>query len=272
MPTIKSSIKKNKKNYWEHLEDLRWLLIRIFLSVIIFSIIAFLNKNFVFNNIFLAPKESWFVTNHLLCVLSKILSAPALCINNTDIKIINIILSGQFYIHVLISLFCGLILASPYIIWDIWNFIKPALNKKEKTNSKGAVLICTMLFLIGILFSYFIIVPLTLNFLGNYHVSNLVENNISLSSYINTIVSVTLSVGFVFETPVLIFFLTKVGIITPQLMRKNRKIVFVILLIVSAIITPPDAFSQILVCIPLIILYEISINISKKVYRKLKNS
>jgi sec-independent protein translocase protein TatC len=169
-------------------------------------------------------------------------------------------------------LFCGLILASPYIIWDIWNFIKPALNKKEKTNSKGAVLICTMLFLIGILFSYFIIVPLTLNFLGNYHVSNLVENNISLSSYINTIVSVTLSVGFVFETPVLIFFLTKVGIITPQLMRKNRKIVFVILLIVSAIITPPDAFSQILVCIPLIILYEISINISKKVYRKLKNS
>ena len=127
------------------------------------------------------------------------------------------------------------------------------------------------IFLIGILFSYFIIVPLTLNFLGNYHVSYLVENNISLNSYINTIISVTLSIGIVFETPVLIFFLTKVGILTPQLMRKGRKIVIVILLIISAIITPPDAFSQILVCIPLIILYEISIRVSEKVYKKLKN-
>ncbi len=272
MSFLKSSIKKNNKTYWEHLEDLRWLLIRVFLIIIIFSIVAFLNKDFIFNKIFLAPKESWFFTNHLLCNLSKILSLPALCINNSYLKIININLSGQFHTHIYISFFCGLIIASPYIFLEIWNFIKPALNKKEKMNSKGAVMVCTILFLIGILFSYFIIVPLTLNFLGNYHVSNLVENNISLNSYINTIISVTLSIGIVFETPVLIFFLTKVGILTPQLMRKGRKIIIVILLIISAIITPPDAFSQILVCIPLIILYEISINVSKKVYKKLKNS
>lgn len=272
MSFFKSSSKKNKKTYWEHLEDLRWLLIRVFAVIIIFSTVAFLNKNFVFNKIFLAPKEPWFLTNHLLCYLSKLLSLPALCINSSYLKIININLSGQFYTHIYISFFCGVIIASPYIFFEIWNFIKPALNKKEKINSKGAVMVCTILFLIGILFSYFIIVPLTLNFFGNYHVSYIVENNISLNSYINTIISVTLSIGIVFETPVIIFFLTKVGILTPQLMRKGRKIIIVLLLIISAIITPPDAFSQILVCIPLIFLYEISIGVSKKVYKRLKNS
>jgi sec-independent protein translocase protein TatC len=170
--------------------------------------------------------------------------------------------------HMMVSIVAGIIVAFPYLIWEIWSFIRPALYQNEKKYSSGAVWVCSILFLIGVGFAYFLIVPLTVNFLGTYQVSASVANQVSLTSYISTVVSVTLGIGIVFELPVFVYFLTKVGILSPDFMKKNRKYMIVILLVVSAIITPPDVFSQILVVIPLMGLYELSISISKRVYDK----
>ena len=269
-----SNKKKNKKppvkemSFWEHLEELRWHILRSILAVLILAVVAFLNRNIIFDMIILAPKDSGFITNRLLCQLADLVSVKALCIDNLALKIINIKMSGQFMTHMYISFVAGIIVAFPYILAEIWGFIRPALLPNEKKNSGGAVFVCSLLFISGVLFSYFLIVPLTVNFLGTYQVSDFVQNTISLSSYISTVVSVTFSVGLVFELPVFIYFLTKVGIITPSFMRKNRKYMLVILLVLSAIITPPDVFSQILVCLPLFVLYELSIKISERVYRK----
>jgi len=162
----------------------------------------------------------------------------------------------------------GLVAAFPYVIYEIWSFINPALHSKEKKYSGGAVVASSLLFILGVLFSYFIIVPLTINFFGTYQVSDVVENSISLDSYISTVVSVTFAVGLVFELPIFVYFLTKIGIITPSFMKKNRKYMLIVILTVAAIITPPDVFSQILVTIPLYGLYELSIGLSNRVYKR----
>lgn len=265
----------DEMTFWEHLEQLRWHIVRSFAAVIILGIVAFLSKDFIFNQIILAPKSSDFITNRALCEFSKwiasywaAISPDALCIENFNLKLINIKMAGQFLIHMYISIFAGVIIAIPYIIFEIWSFVKPALYKHEQQHTRGAVFWSSFLFLIGVLFSYYIIVPLAVMFLGSYNVSASVENQIALTSYISTVVSLTFAVGIVFELPIFVFFLTKVGLITPDMMRKNRRVMIVVVLIVSAIITPADVFSQILVAIPLLGLYEISILISKRVYRK----
>jgi sec-independent protein translocase protein TatC len=195
-------------------------------------------------------------------------NVEALCLDNLALEIINIKMSGQFLTHLYVSIVSGVVLAFPFILWEIWKFVRPALLPNEKTYSRGGVLVSSFLFLVGVFFSYFLIVPLTLHFLGTYQVSDSVDNTISLSSYISTVVSVTFAVGVVFELPILVYFLTKIGVVTPEMMKKNRKYMFVILLALSAIITPPDVFSQILVCLPLMLLYEISISISKRIHRR----
>ena len=269
------SDKKTKKpnsqkemSFWEHLEELRWHIVRPLVAVIILAIFAFLNREVIFDQIILAPRDSEFITNRLLCKLSEILSVGALCFDDFEFQIINIKMSGQFLTHMYVSIVAGVIVAFPYILWEIWRFVKPALKQKEKKHSGSGVIACSALFFLGVLFSYFLIVPLTLHFLGTYQVSDFVANRISLSSYISTVVSVTFSVGLVFELPILVYFLTKVGILTPSFMRKKRKYMLIIILVLSAIITPPDIFSQIMVCIPLLLLYEFSIWISKRVYVK----
>lgn len=261
--------------FWEHLEQLRWHLVRSISAVIILGIVAFLSKDFIFNQIILAPKTSEFITNRALCMFSKwiaeywsAISPDALCVENFNLKLINIKMAGQFLIHMYISFFAGIIVAIPYIIFEIWSFVKPALYPHEQQHTRGAVFWSSFLFLVGISFSYFLIVPLAVMFLGSYNVSASVENHIALTSYISTVVSLTFAVGLVFEMPIFVFFLTKVGVITPDFMRKNRKAMIIVVLIVSAIITPADIFSQVLVAIPLLGLYEISILISKRVYRK----
>jgi sec-independent protein translocase protein TatC len=261
--------------FWEHLEELRWHLVRSVAAVFVLAIVAFIAKDFIFTNIILAPKSSEFITNQLLCKLGYFISSywstispEALCVENFNLTLINIKMAGQFIIHMYVSLFAGIIIAIPYIIWEIWRFVKPALHKHEQEHAGGAVFWSSFLFLVGVLFSYFLIVPLAIMFLGTYNVSASVENQIALTSYISTVVSLTFAVGLVFELPIFVFFLTKVGVLTPQFMRKNRKYMIVVVLIVSAIITPADVFSQILVALPLFGLYEISILISDRVYKK----
>jgi len=259
---------EKEMSFWDHLEELRGHLFRSLAAIMVFAIAAFIGKKYVFDYVILAPKDADFITNRLLCKAGDLLSIDALCIGRLNLSMQNINMSGQFMTHMYVSLIAGLIIAAPYVIWELWRFIMPALKPNEKRYSGGAVFVSSALFLLGVLFAYYLIVPLTINFLGTYQVSQSVPNQIHLNSYISTVVSVTLAVGIVFELPILVYFLTKVGILTPTFMQKNRKIMFVIVLVLSAIITPPDVFSQILVCIPLIGLYELSIKISEKVHKQ----
>lgn len=254
--------------FWDHLEELRWHILRSLVAVILIASIAFMNRSLVFDFIILGPSTSDFITNRVLCMAGQWLNVEALCIKDMKLQIINISMSGQFLTHMYISMVAGFILAFPYVLWEIWRFVRPAMHENERKYSTGGVIISSTLFLLGVLFSYFLIVPLTVNFLGTYQVSERVFNQISLTSYISTVVSVTFAVGVAFELPILVYFLTKIGIITPDFLKKNRKYMYVILLIVAAIITPPDVFSQILVVFPLIGLYELSIAVSKRVYKK----
>jgi len=266
---------KNSKNepekvmtFWDHLDELRIHILRTLIAIVVLAIVAFLNREIIFDHIILGPSTSNFITNQWLCQVGQFLSIDALCIEDMKLQIINIKISGQFLTHMYISIVAGFILSFPYMLWEIWRFVKPAMHSEEKKYSQGGVFISSVLFLIGILFSYYLIVPLTVNFLGTYQVSPEVTNQISLSSYISTVVSVTFAVGVVFELPILVYFLTKIGVLTPDFMKKNRRYMYVILLITSAIITPPDMFSQILVVVPLIGLYEVSIGVSNRIYRK----
>ncbi|MGB4204396.1 MAG: twin-arginine translocase subunit TatC [Bacteroidales bacterium] len=257
--------KKSEMSFWEHLEDLRSTIVRSVFAIMALSVVAFINRSIIFDNVILAPKDSEFITNVLLCRLGKFLNLDSLCIDNLSLQIINIHLSGQFLTHMYVSMAAGFIIASPYVIYQFWKFIDPALKPDERKYSRRAVFVISLLFISGVLFSYFIIVPLTINFLGTYQVSGFVANQISLQSYISTVISVTLGVGLVFELPVLIYFLARIGMVTPEFLRKNRKYTLIIILIIAAIITPPDIFSQILVSIPLLALYEASIYIAKRV-------
>jgi len=272
MEEIKSKKKEKSEEkvmtFWDHLDELRKHIIRSIIAIIVLAIVAFMNREFVFDYVILGPSSSDFITNRLLCKLGEFLSVNALCIDDMKLQIININMSGQFLTHMYISIVAGFIFSFPYILWEIWLFVKPAMHENERKYSQGGVFISTILFLLGIIFSYYLIVPLTVNFLGTYQVSKEVLNQISLSSYISTVVSVTFAVGVVFELPILVYFLTKIGLLTPMFMKKNRKYMYVILLILSAIITPPDMFSQVLVVVPLIGLYELSIGVSNRIYKK----
>jgi sec-independent protein translocase protein TatC len=255
-------------SFWDHLEELRGHIIRSVLAVMVFSVAAFVYKRFIFDYIILAPKSSDFITNRLLCWIADRLSLDGLCLEEFSLKIINVNMSGQFMVHMYISILAGLVLASPYVIWELWRFVRPALHEKEKKHASGAVLVSASLFILGVLFAYFILVPLTVNFFGTYQVSDSVVNQFTLSSYVSTFNSVILSCGIIFELPVVVYFLSRVGILTPAFMKRNRKVAIVIILILSAIITPPDIFSQIIVSVPLLILYETSIFISVRGYGK----
>ncbi|TVQ11107.1 MAG: twin-arginine translocase subunit TatC [Bacteroidetes bacterium] len=252
-------------SFWSHLEELRGHLFRSAIAIFILAVGAFIAKDIVFDHIILAPKEPYFITNRAFCWFARLISTPALCINQNPVEIINIELAGQFKTHIIVSLIVGIIVAFPYILWEFWRFIKPALHPREKANSRGAVLVTSLLFLSGVSFSYFLIAPLTINFLGSYQVSSMVANQIALRSYITTVTMVTFATGIVFELPVIVYFLSRVGLLTPEFMKRNRKVAFILIIGLSAIITPPDVFSQILVGIPLYVLYEISIGISRRV-------
>ena len=265
--------KKNKDTdgdmtFLQHLEELRWHIIRALIAVVAGAILAFMFKNIIFDHVILAPNNPDFITNRLLCRLADAVNAPALCINQNPIELISIKMSGQFTTHINISLVAGLIMAFPYVFWEFWSFFRPALYEKERKYARGAVTMASLLFITGILFGYFIISPLSINFLGSYRVSDLVNNQINITSYIGSVTSVALSAGITFELPIVVFFLARIGIVTPEFMRKYRKHAIVVVLILAAVITPPDVFSLILVSIPLILLYELSIFIAARVIRK----
>ena len=259
---------EKEMSFLQHLEELRWHIIRSILAIIFFMIIAFIFKNILFNTIILGPKSPGFITNRLLCELGEYLKTTALCINTKPLNLISIKMSGQITTHITAAMVAGLILAFPVILWEFWQFFKPALKPSEAKYAKGAVFAASGLFFIGVLFGYFMLAPLSIHFLSSYEVDPSVVNQINIRSYIGTLTSVCLATGLVFELPIIAFFLTKIGIITPKFMRKYRRHAIVVIFIIAAIITPPDVFSQTLVAIPLLILYEVSIFISARVMKQ----
>lgn len=259
---------KGEMTFLEHLEELRWHLVRSFASVFVVAVLAFLYKEFLFDTIIFGPSDPDFFTNRILTILGNKFEIPSLCINQGVIHFQNIQMAGQFTMHLKVSFIVGLVVAFPYIFWEFWRFIKPALYQQEVKHSRGAIFFASILFSVGIFFAYYIICPLSVHFLNNYHVSEKVDNILNLGSYISTISSIVLAGGIVFELPILIYFLAKVGLVSAQTLKKYRRHAIVGSLLLAAIITPPDVISQILVCFPLIFLYEGGILIAKNIEGK----
>jgi sec-independent protein translocase protein TatC len=269
--TTKKRKRKKKEaemSFLEHLEELRWHIIRSAISIFSFAIIAFIMKEFIFDTVILAPKSADFWTNRMFAKLGDLVGSEAIKINQENLNLIAIKMADQFMMHIMVSIIAGLIISSPVVFYEFWRFIKPALYEKEKKHASGAVFFTTVLFLMGVLFGYFLIVPLSIHFLGSYNISDEVVNQINTRSYISTLTSISFASGVVFLIPIFSYFLSKVGILTPQFMKTYRKHAYVIMLLLSAVITPPDIFSQVMVCFPLVFLYEIGIMISRNVVKK----
>jgi sec-independent protein translocase protein TatC len=259
-------------SFLDHLEVLRWHLVRSAIAIVVLACYFFIEKELIFDKIILAPKYTNFITYRVMCRLDDLVNAGgALCVNQLNFDLINTDLSGQFTMHMWISIMSGFVAAIPYILWEIWRFIKPALKEKERKNATGFVFYASALFIMGVLFGYYVVVPLSVNFLGSYQVSASVANMISVDSFVGTVTNITLASGIVFELPILVYFLSSLGILTPEFMRKFRRHAVVVILVVAAIITPsPDITSQMLVALPLYVLYEISIFVSRFVVNKNK--
>lgn len=255
-------------SFLEHMEELRWHIIRSALAIIVFAVAAFILKDFIFNTVILNPRTPDFWTNRMFAQLADAVGTDALRINQTPLELISIKIAGQFMTHIWVSIIAGFIIASPVVFYEFWRFIKPALYDNEKQHASGAVFFTSVLFLMGILFGYYLIVPLSIHFLGTYNVSGDVTNQINLKSYIGSVTSISLAAGVIFLIPIFSYFLSKVGLLTPQFMKTYRRHSYVVMLLLSAVITPPDIFSQIMVCFPLVFLYEIGIIISRRVVKK----
>ena len=260
---------KDEMSFLDHLDELRWHLIRSVLAIVIVATAAFIFKDFIFDVLLFGPKNKDFITYRWFCSLSQSLGqGSSFCIEELPFRIQSRTMAGQFSAHLWTSVLAGFIVSFPYIIFEFWKFISPGLYEKERKNARGFIFIASLLFFIGVLFGYYIVTPLSINFLGNYSVSNEIFNDFDLSSYIGLLRASVLASGIIFELPIIIYFLTRVGIVTPEFLRKNRKISLVLVLSLSAIITPPDIASQIIVSIPILILYEVSIIIAKVVTRR----
>lgn len=263
--------KKNKKepkaemSFLDHLETLRWHIIKSISAVVIFATLAYIYSDFIWNSIIFAPNSSDFWTSRMLIKLNNLFGMQSEGLNKHPLQLINFDMSGQFMVDVWTAIIAGFIIAFPYVVYQFWSFVKPALYENEKRYASGAVFIMSLLFFVGVLFGYYLIVPFSIDWLGGYSISNSVVNQINILSYISTVTSIVISGGIAFELPVVMYFLSKIGLLTPRFLRKYRRHAYVILLIIAAIITPPDVLSQMIVSIPLVILYEISIFISARV-------
>jgi sec-independent protein translocase protein TatC len=277
--SLVKAVKEKGKNleaemsFFDHLDVLRKHLIRSSLAILAFTTLAFIYYDFIFDKIIMGPKNPQFWTYRMMCSLGERFDlGPDFCITKIPFNIINTEMAGQFTLQMNSSLMIGVVLGFPYLLFEIWRFVKPALHEKERKSASGFTFYATLLFLIGILFGYYIIAPLSISFLAGYTVSNIINNQITIDSYLSTVATLTLGSGIIFELPIVIFILSKLGIMTPKFMRSSRRYATVIILIIAAIVTPtPDLLTMLTVSFPLFLLYEVSIYISARVEkRKLK--
>ncbi|AWX43367.1 Sec-independent protein translocase protein TatC [Flagellimonas maritima] len=259
----------DEMSFLDHLEELRWHLIRSVLAIVIIACGAFIMKDFIFDTVIFGPKKMDFPTYRFFCEIATFFGIDSeFCADTLPFTIQNRTMAGQFSAHIWTSIWAGFIIAFPYVLWELWRFISPGLHQNERKHSRGFILVASALFFMGVLFGYYVVAPLSINFLGTYQVSKEVLNEIDIGSFIATVRASVIACGIMFELPIIIYFLTKVGLVTPEILKKYRKIALVIVLILSAVITPPDVASQIVVSVPVLILYQISIYISKWVLKR----
>jgi sec-independent protein translocase protein TatC len=256
---------KAEMSFLDHLEALRWHFLKSISAIIIGATLAYIYSDFVWNSIILAPKSHDFWTSRMLIKLGDYFGYKSDGLMSKPLQLINFDLSGQFMVDVWTAIIAGFIVAFPYVMYQFWSFIKPALYENERRHASGAVAIMSGLFFVGVLFGYYLIVPFSLDWLASYSISTEVINQINILSYISSVTSIVIAGGVAFELPVLVYFLSTIGVLTPKFLRKYRRHSYVVLLIIAAIITPPDVLSQMIVSIPLIILFEVSIFISARV-------
>lgn len=250
-------------SFLDHLEDLRWLLVRSTIAIIAMAFVTYFISDYLFDTIIFGPTRPTFITYTFFCELSHSLGfADSICITEMPFIIQNTEMEGQVNVFIWICILAGFILSFPYILWEIWKFIGPALYEKEKKNAKVFIFFSSILFFFGVLFGYFVVIPMSVNFVATFTVSDVVKNQFTLDSYIGMVKTSVLASGLFFELPIIIFFLTKLGLVTPSFLRTYRKYAIVLVLIIAAIVTPPDVVSQTIVAIPMLLIYEASIWIS----------
>ena len=261
----------NEMSFLDHLEELRWVLVRCTSAILIMAFFTYFVSDFLFDTIIFGPTRPSFFTYRFFCDLSHQLGfVDSICITELPFIIQNTQMEGQVNMFVWMCLLAGFILSFPYILFEIWKFISPALYEKEKKGAKFFIGVSSFLFFLGVLFGYFLVIPMSVNFVATFTVSDVVKNQFTLDSYIGLVKTSVLAGGLFFELPIVIYFLTKLGLVSPEFLRKYWKYAVVIILIVAAIVTPPDVVSQTIVAIPMLLIYEVSILISKLVVRNQK--
>ena len=255
-------------SFLDHLEALRWHLLRSVSAVLIFSVAAFIAKDFVFGVLILGPSKVDFLTYRVLCDVGNYLGIPALCINDLPFTIQSRQMTGQFSMHMTSSMVVGLIAAFPYLFYEVWRFISPGLYAKERNAARGAVFFVSFLFLSGALFGYYVLTPMSINFLANYQLDPSIANEFDITSYVSTLSMLVLASAIMFQLPVVVYFLSMSGLVTSKMLKSYRRHSIVVILILSAVITPPDVISQLLIAMPILVLYEVGILIAKRLEKQ----
>ena len=255
-------------SFLDHLEALRWHLFRAVSAVLIFTVAAFIAKDFIFGVLILGPSKVDFWTYRMLCDLGNYVGIPALCINDLPFTIQSRQMTGQFSMHMTSSLVVGLIAAFPYLFYEVWRFISPGLYTKERNAARGAVFFVSFLFLSGALFGYYVLTPMSINFLANYQLDPSIANEFDITSYVSTLSMLVLASAIMFQLPVVVYFLSMSGLVTSKMLKSYRKHSMVVILVLSAVITPPDVISQLLIAMPILVLYELGILIAKRLEKQ----
>ena len=265
---------QSEMSFIEHLEALRWHIVRSVLAIVIIAILAFLKIDWLFENVIMGPLKGDFISVVGLCKLSHFLHiGNTLCLQAANVQLQTTAFGSQFISSITIAFVCGFIIAFPYVFWEFWRFVKPALSTREIKSTRGSIFFVTFFFLLGISFGYFLLAPFTFSFLSNYQlgVSHMLITRPTLDDYLDNLLDILIGSGIAFQLPLISYVLTQIGLITPAFLRTYRKYAYVAILFVAAVITPsPDWMSQTIVALPLILLYEISIRISVRVEKELK--
>ncbi len=268
LPDVLKSTVPAEMTFLEHLDVLRKHLVRSSIITICVTIVVAFCISFIYDEIILAPTKNDFITFKVFCRLADLWNSPVLCMTVKEVQFHNRSMGGQFTMHMTSSFTIGMILSFPFIVYQIWSFVSPGLKNNEAKATTGIVFFCSLLFFIGIAFGYYLVMPLSHQFLASYTISNSIVNEFDLDSYLSTFIDIILACGLMFQLPMLVYILTKLGIIGGAFMIKYRKHAVAVILILAAVLTPPDVLSMILLSIPLLILYEVSIFISKIVEKR----
>lgn len=269
MASNKVNTEKSEMTFVEHLDALRVHLLRCAIATAIGAVFMAIYNDFIVQRILLGPTRSDFPTYTYLCKLSNYLGfGNKFCMKEIHLEMQSNTITGQFDVYLDVIVIGGFVVAFPYILWQFWKFVKPALNNNELNNSKGVIFWVSLLFFIGIMFGYFVLSPYTINFFANFSLDDKIKNIPTISSYFSTILPLTLGCGLAFQLPLILFFLAKVGIVSATSLKAFRKYAILIIVVLTGIITPPDMFSQIICSIPLVILYEVGILVCRSVEKK----